>query len=57
MATIKITITVPEEVISEIEKRRKTPSGEIPRSTYVTNLLMGVLFDKVEKNQDRIQIE
>lgn len=46
MTTKKLSVTVPEEIILEIEKRRQTPVGEVSRSRYVTGLLKRGLLDE-----------
>lgn len=53
--TMKITITIPERVYKELEKKR----GYVPRSTFIQNLVMGedILINKgtsVEVGENRV---
>ena len=46
MPTKSLHVSVPELLFNEIEKRRKTPAGEISRSSYVTGLIKRGLLDE-----------
>lgn len=47
---MKITITIPDEVYGELEKKR----GYVPRSTYIQKLITG--DTAIEISKDRIDI-
>lgn len=54
MAIGKLSVTVPEKVIKEIDRRRVTEAGTVSRSAFVTSILEGFLYDRLDKNQTRI---